>query len=275
MHDAFGSQQGGTRMSHTLNLVDILLTTGRNLMAMGRFTEALEPLTKLSGFRCLPDHVVEELQALLGDIYLQQRRYTQARRHLAAAIALKPLKAEHHYLMAIAIEEDESADLKRAEMYFARAVRIDASEPSYWVDFGSYLFKIGKDNQALAALRKAFALAMSDSDIVGEVAAILRREGQFDEATTKLRAALFHNHGAQAFRLLWQHHQFHLIRADQEAKHTKATGTDKPAILPFVAGPRFGKFLELGKKTIRIDQAESLPEPKEKKPQPYRRPPKG
>ena len=262
-------------MSRTLNLVDILLTTGRNLAAMGRFTEALEPLTRLAGFRNLPDHAFEELQSLLGDIYLQQGSYSQARRHLAAAMALKTLKAEHHYLMAIAIEEDESADRKRAEMYFARALKIEPNEPAYWVDFGSYLFKIGKSNQALTALRKAFALAMSDTDIVGEVAAILRREGHFDEATTRLRAALFHNHGAQAFRLLWQHHQFHLIRADQEKKRTQANGNDKPVILPFVAGPRLGKYLELGKKTIRIDQAETLPEPKEQKPQPYRRPPKG
>ncbi len=104
-------------MSRTLNLVDILLTTGRHLVMMGRFTEALEPLTKLSGFRSLPDHALEELQSLLADIHLQQRRFPQARRHLAAAIALKPLKAEYHYLMGIAIEEDERADRKRAEMY--------------------------------------------------------------------------------------------------------------------------------------------------------------
>jgi tetratricopeptide (TPR) repeat protein len=262
-------------MSRTLNLVDILLTTGRNLAAMGRFTEALEPLNKLSGFRSLPEQVCEELQSLLADIHLQQRNYVQARRHLAAALTLKPLKAENHYLMAIAISEDETTDLKRAEMYFARAVKIEASEPSYWVDFGSYLFKVGKEKQALAALRKAFTVAMSDGDIVGEVAAILRREGHFDEATTKLRAALFHNHGTQKFRLLWQQHQFHLIRADQEAKRSKKDGTDKPVILPFVAGPRSGKFLELGKKTIRIDQAESLPEPKDQKPAPRRRPQKG
>ena len=49
-------------MSRTLNLVDILLTTGRNLFLMGRFTEALIPLTKLAGFRQLPEHLAEEVQ---------------------------------------------------------------------------------------------------------------------------------------------------------------------------------------------------------------------
>lgn len=262
-------------MSRTLNLIDILLTTGRHLVTMGRFTEALEPLTKLSGFRSLPDHALEELQSLLADIHLQQGRFPQARRHLAAAIALKPLKADHHYLMAVAIEEDERADRKRAEMYFARAIQIEPDNAAYRIEFGSYLFKIGKPKQALTAVRKAFALAMTDADIVGEAAAILRREGFFDEAATKLRLALFHNHGAQRFRLLWQHHQFHLIRADQEKKRAGVNAADPPTILPFVATPRHGKYLELGAKTIRIDQAERLAEPKEKLPQPYRRPPKG
>ena len=262
-------------MSRTLNLVDILLTTGRHLVMMGRFTEALEPLIKLSGFRSLPDHALEELQSLLADIHLQQRRFPQARRHLAAAIALKPLKAEYHYLMGIAIEEDERADRKRAEMYFERAIQIEADNPDYRIEFGSYLFKIGKEKQALAQIRKAFALAMTDADIVGEAAAILRREGHFDEAATKLRAALFHNHGSQQFRRLWQLHQFHTIRANQQKKRTGADATDAPVILPFVADRRLGKYLDLGAKTIRIDKAEPLNTPKEKTPQPYRRPPKG
>ena len=40
-------------MSRTLNLIDILLTTGRSLFTMGRFSEALEPLRRLSEFRSL------------------------------------------------------------------------------------------------------------------------------------------------------------------------------------------------------------------------------
>src|SRR2546423_32041 len=111
-------------MSRTLNLIDVLLTTGRHLFLMGRFTEALVPLTKLSAFRRLPDHVVAEHQALLGEIYLQQKNYKQARRHLTAASAVRPLKAEYHYLMAVAIEEDDAADRKRAEMYYARAIEL-------------------------------------------------------------------------------------------------------------------------------------------------------
>src|SRR5579862_5715165 len=121
-------------MSMTLNLVDILLTTGRHLFMMGRFTEALNPLTKLSGFRKLPDQVNEELQLLLAEIALQQKKYKTARRHLTAAIALRPRVAEYHYLMGMATVEDETIDHKRAETYFARAVELEADEAIYHLD---------------------------------------------------------------------------------------------------------------------------------------------
>ena len=258
-------------MSKTLNLVEILLTTGRHLFLMGRFTEALDPLTKLSGFRKLPEHVADELQSLLAEIALQQKNYKVARRHLTAALALRPLKAEYCYRMAVAIEEDEDADRKRAEMYYARAVELDAEEPTYCVDFGSYLFSIGKGKDALKMLRKGYMLGVTDADIVGKVAEVMRREGYGEEATTKVRAALFHNHGSAAFRQLWQQHQFALIHANQQKPRIRV---EKPTILPFVAAPVQGKYIELGAKTIRIDQAEALEAPKQREPLPFRRPPK-
>jgi len=262
-------------MSRTLNLVDILLTTGRHLFLVGRFTEALVPLTKLAAFRQLPRHVLEELQALLGEIHLQQKNYKQARRHLTGAISCKPLKAEYHFLMAVAIEEDPDADLKRAEMYYARAVQIEPDQPAYWADFGSYLFAIEKSKKALKAIRKAYALAPTDPEIVGQVAAILRREGYAEEATTKLRAAVFHNHGAAAFHQLWQQHRFQLLHTDQQARKAETVfSAEEPAILPFVPTASQGKYMELGAKTFRIDQAEPLAEPTKKEPVPFRRPPK-
>src|SRR4029078_3984207 len=118
--------------------------------------EALVPLTKLSGFRNLPEHVLQELFSLRADIHLQQGDYKEARRQLAAAISLRPLDGRNHYLMGIAIEEDETADLKRAEMYFERAVELESDAAAYWVDFGSYLFKIAKTKDALRAIRKAY-----------------------------------------------------------------------------------------------------------------------
>lgn len=266
-------------MSRTLNLVDILLTTGRHLVLMGRLTEAITPLTKLAQFRKLPRHVLEELNSLLGDIYLQKRDFIKARRHLTAALAANPREADHHYRMAIAIDEDKDADRERAEFHYNRAVELEPEQAIYWADFGSYLFSVGKAKQALRAIRRAYARGINDAEIVGQVAGILRNEGHEAEATTKLRAALFQNHGDQRFRQLWQQHQFQLIYLAQERKRDAKMRDDvEPVILPFQPAPATGKYIELGNKTIRIDPPESLKEPQTKTPhdtQPHRRPQKG
>jgi len=262
-------------MSKTLNLVDILLTTGKQLFTLGRSHEALTPLTKLAGFRKLPDHVNEQLQALLAEIYLEKGEYKKARRHLTAAIAANPLEANYQFMMAIALTEDDDADQTRAEAYFARAVEFDADEPAYWIDYGSYLFKLGKTKTGLHAIRKAYALAVKNVAIVGQVAEVLRREGYYEEAATKLRSALFENSGDQRFRQLWQQHQFEMIFIEQDRKRRGLDMTpDKPVILAFPTEPRQPKYQAIGGKTIRIDDAEDLREPTNKRPLPFRRPPK-
>ncbi|MBI3821855.1 MAG: hypothetical protein HY289_04140 [Planctomycetes bacterium] len=257
-------------MSKTLNLCDILLTTGRHLVLMGRFTEALAPLTKLCGFRSLPEYVAEEVQSLLAEIHLQHKKFKEARRHLTAAMAIRPLKAEYCYLMGIAIDEDETADRNRAEMYYSRAVEMEPSDTTYLLDFAAYLFTMDRSQDAMKLVRKAYKFGIADAEVIDRVADLLRREGHVQEATAKVRAALFHNHGAAPFRALWQRHQFALIHASQQMP----TADAEPTFLPFVAAETHGKYLELGAKTFRIDQAEPLGEPTKKTPAPFRRPPK-
>jgi tetratricopeptide (TPR) repeat protein len=260
-------------MSRTLNLVEILLTSGRNLVMMGRFTEALEPLNRLAEFRNLPERALEELHALRAEIHFEKRDFKMARRFLTAAIALKPLNARHHHLMAAAIEEDDYADRKRAEMYYERALQIEPDNAWYWIDFANYLFKLDRVTEGLKAVRKAHALGEDDVDILGQVAEVLRREGYAEEATTKLRASLFAHHGSAAFRQLWQRHQFALIHDDQRTRRAMHNG--QPVILRFQPAPSQGKYQNLGGKTIRMDRAEKLVGPTEQKPLPYKRPPKG
>lgn len=263
-------------MSRTLNLIDLLLNSGRHLCDIGRTEEALEVLTRLGDFRQLPGHVIEETQALLADIYLQRENYVKARRHLTTALTFRPLKAEYHHMMAIAIEEDDKADLRRAEMYYEQAVASAPDNADYRIDFGAYLFRIGKSKAGLQAIRKGYALGKHDPDVVRRVGDVLREEEHMEEATTKLRAALFHNHGDERFRRVWQEHQFHLIRqAQREERETAAGGKPGPEILPFAPAAQTGNYVELGEMTIRFDRAESLSEPKTSIRLPFRKPPKG
>jgi tetratricopeptide (TPR) repeat protein len=268
--------QGGRSMSRTLNLIDMLLNSGRHLHGIGRNQEALDVLTRLADFRKLPTHVVEEIQTLLADLYMQRENYPKARRHLTSLLALRPLKAQYHYLMGLAIEEDDDADLKRAEQYYALAAELEPDNAAYWVDYGTYLLRIGNRKMGLKAIRKAYALDTHDPDIVAQVAEALRNEDRFEEAGTKLRAAFFSNHGDERFHRLWQQHQFQMIREEQQQKQRVALGRKKgPVILPFAPAASTGKYADLGEKTIRIDQAEPLPGPKSPMPVPFRRPPKG
>ena len=262
-------------MSRTLNLIDILLNTGANLTLVGRFTEALEPLTRLAEFRKLPEPVLEELHSLRADIHFQLKNFTEARRHLTAAIALRPLEARNHYLMALAIEQDDTADRKRAQMYYERAIQIEPDNATYWADFGSYLFTLDKIKEAVKAIRKAYALNDADVENVARVAEVLRREGYFAEATTKVARRLFRQSRLGCVQTTVAAASIRAIHAQQQQKNSAKKGDSKPVILPFTPAPTQGKYLDLGGKTIRIDQAEPIAGPKEQTPAPYRRPPKG
>lgn len=215
---------------------------------------------------------------LLAELYVGQQKYKDARRHLTAALAVNFRNAAACYQMARAIEEDAEADISRAHMYYARAVELDREQPTYWVDFGSFLFTQGKKRPALQAIRKGFALGIHDAAIVSRVAEVLRREGRLDEATAMLRQALFANHGAQAMKQAMQTHQFQMIYLRQEEeREARDLKVDSPRVLPFEPKPTEGKYVELGGKTIRIDQAEPTKEPQQKAETPtiYKRPQKG
>ncbi len=260
-------------MGMTLNLIDILLTTGRRFFEIGRYSDAITSLNKLANFRKLPEPILLEMQSLLADAHFEQGDYKEARRHLTAAIAIKPTHAEYHYLMAVAIEKDETADRERAEMYYQRAIKLDAAEAVYWLDYAGYLFSMEKRPQALKAARKALALAPRDAEILGPAADMLRENGYADDAAKALRDALFLSGGSSEFRSLWNLHQFKMIRLDQQPKQPARQQPERPVILPFTPRATQGTYKAIGGKTIRIDQAEGLPEPKEKKPTVFRRPP--
>src|SRR5262245_4373191 len=83
-------------MSRTLKLSEQLLSLGRNYAGLGRDSEALRVLGKLSAFGELPEAVAEETASHLAALYLRRRNYPKARRHLAAGLARKPNNAHFH-----------------------------------------------------------------------------------------------------------------------------------------------------------------------------------
>jgi tetratricopeptide (TPR) repeat protein len=260
-------------MSRTLNLVDCLFTTARNLHRLGRAQQALEILERLLRLRSVPADAAAEAHSLLAELRFKQDAYRKARRHLVAALTYQPHRADFHFRLALAIEADPEARPERARVHYLRALQLDGKNASYWLDYAFYLLTLEERKRGLRALRRAYALAGSDPDVIGRVAEGLRQEGLHDEARTKLLNALFEHPRDRRFRALWQQHQFQMLYEQQQKQRRERTAAAiaAPVLIPFVEQEGSGKYAELGGKTIRLDPPAPMRTPRGQK-LPYRRP---
>src|SRR5258708_4561500 len=136
-------------MSRTLNLCDHLLSQGRHFQQLGVDHLALRSLTRLARLRELPPPIAEETQSRLAELLLKQGKFTQARRHLAAALAHQPDNAAYHHLMAVALEEDPKGDRDLALEHYRRSVEFDADNPYYHCDAVLFALRHGATDEAL------------------------------------------------------------------------------------------------------------------------------
>jgi tetratricopeptide (TPR) repeat protein len=261
-------------MSMTLNLVDSLLTTARNLHRLGRARAAEDALLRLLRLRVLPADATAEIHSLLAEIRTDQDDYRQVRRHLSEAIANRPNCAEYHFRMALAIEADPDVQPERARASYALALSLEPGNAVYWLEYAFHLLTIEDQKAGVAALRRAYALASDDPAIVGRVAAGLRQEGLVDEARSKLLSALFSHTRDRRFRALWQQHQFELLCAKQEEQRRQRTAAaiGAPVALPLQGAGGDGRYAELGARTLRLDRPGRLGKPKGTRRQPQQRP---
>lgn len=250
-----------TLKSTTLNLVERLLHSARNLHEHGQHQAAAKLFARLTGLGDLPREVAEEAHVRLAEIHLDNDRLKQARRHLTAALAHEPDCAHYHYLLAIAVEDDPNCDPKRAGVHYRRGLRLDPDHADYQCDYGLYAIRNGQTRAGLTALRRAVKLAPDEPTILGRVAEALRQADKADEAKDLLRAALFRQPRDPRFRDLWNRHQFSALHAAQNRTNERyATVKDEPVILPFPRPKR--RVQKHGGKTIRIDAPAELEGPK-------------
>ncbi len=261
-------------MSRTLNLVDCLLTSARNLHRLGRDHDAQEILERLLRFRAVPADAAAEAHSLLAEIHFKQDDHRKTRRHLTAALTYQPHRADYHFRLALAIEADPEARPERARGHYLRALQLDAKNAAYWLDYAFFLLTLGDRKQGLRALRRAYVLAGDDPDVVGRVAEGLRQEGLWDEARTKLVSALFAHPRDRRFRALWELHQFQMLyeRQQQQRRERTAAAIAAPVLLPFEPTSSPGKYVALGGKTIRLYPPAPRREPKSAQRLPRRSP---
>jgi tetratricopeptide (TPR) repeat protein len=250
-------------MSRTLNLIRRLLAKGRKLHKLNVDQDALLTLSRLAGFRELPAGVAEEVQRGLAEILLKQRKYTWARRHLAALLAHRPDNPHYHYLMARAVQKDDRADPRRAVAHFRRALAVEPDHPRYLAEFGLAALRVGRGREGLAALRRALELAPDDTTVLGKVVEGLGERGRYREALRALRAALFRNPHEPRLRRLWNEVRFQQAHAMQQAARRALVTADGegPTLLPFVPLPDAAQPAPAGLKLYRHDAGPTIPHP--------------
>ncbi len=222
-------------MNATLNLVEHALALGRRYQELGQHRNALALFTRLSDFRELPADAAEEAQARLAEMHLKRRRFTKARRHLAAALRHQPNCARYHFLMATALHTDPHGDLDRAAEHFARALELDPGNVRCLADAGLLEVRRGRIDEGLDRLRKAAEQAPADADVVGKLVKGLRLVGRGKEARQTLRAALFRNPRVPRFRRLWIEFRMDDLcrrQAGRGGPRCKQIG-EHPVVLPF------------------------------------------
>ncbi len=244
-------------MSHTLNLVDGMLTTARALQSAGRTQAAIDLLQRLAGFQLAPA-IAEETHGRLADLYADLEQFKPARRHLAIALTYRPQHAAYHHRMGCWIEADPAAASDRARMYYRRAVRSEPDNPEYWADYGVYLLSAGWLLPGRGALRRAFRLGSHDAELVGRIAAALREAGLWDDARRLVRRARFQHARDRRFDALWQQHQFAQVCAQQQARdEAYVRRSQAPMVLPFGRADGPAGNVHVDGKIIRLDRADS------------------
>jgi tetratricopeptide (TPR) repeat protein len=221
-------------MSRTLNLVERLAAQGRRYQELGLEREAAECWRRLSGLAGLPAELAREAQVCLGEFHLQGRRYTRARRHLAAALAHEPGNARFHYLLGTAVEGDGKDDSARALVHYRRALQLEPEEPQYLVAFGLLALAAGDDDEeGITALRRALELAPDDPDIIEQVVEGIERTDR-EEARRILRFAHFRNPRNGRLQKLRNDFHFRCLHADQNTRWETCAEPIGPVLLPFV-----------------------------------------
>lgn len=251
-------------MPDTLNLADRLLALGAHYRELGRAHDAQTVFARLLSHRTLPADVACQAQVALAEIQIARRRYKKARRHLAAALQAEAGSARLHYLMAVACREDDQGNLRRAAVYYGRALELDPDDHRCRGEYGLVLLHLGRTDEGLGHLAKAREDAPEDLDTLARHLLGLRRAGKLDEARALLRKARFRFPRQAKFEKLAADFQFQILRQEQEFARLQSeqlTDGDGPVLLPFVrhaahdGPPRPALFRRAGIRKLRRPEA--------------------
>lgn len=223
-------------MSHTLNLFDELILRARRLEESGQWRQAVGVLARLAQFPDLPPAIAEEAHARQGEILLKKRRYRAARRHLRAALRLRPENARYHFLLGLALHTDPEGDREQAGRHYRRSLELAPAQSRCRGEAGLLAIEQGRTEEGLALLRQAVERNPADAGAITRLVKGLFHAGRPDEALSTVRKSLFQSPRNPQLRKLSFDLQLADIRKQQMLKAAGARGEDDgPVLLPFVA----------------------------------------
>ena len=107
------------------------------------------------------------------------------------AIAADSASAAAWLARAYALVQLDPYRMRGAAEAFERSLRIDSTRAEGWYQFGQALMYLGRDSAAIDAYRRAFALDRERPMSLMSLAAILRKNGQLEEARRLIDTAIF------------------------------------------------------------------------------------
>jgi tetratricopeptide (TPR) repeat protein len=127
--------------------------------------------------------------SMLGMALGMQGRFDEALPYFDRALEMNPLSDEGHANLAVTLAM--RGDNEEAATHFARAVEINPQlSPKVYQDMARALAGIGRNDEAIAALRKATAIYPDNVDLHFFLGVFLAEERQSAEAIEELRTVL-------------------------------------------------------------------------------------
>lgn len=229
-------------MSMTLSLITAAWDSIRAATEQGRNTDALHQTRQLLALPDLSTSIATQAHRLAGELSLDNERYSDARRHLRAAVALTPGCAATVHLLGLAFERDPQGCDRRAALAFRRASTLDTANCLYRASYGRAAVRCGKAKLGRGVLLAAAKAAPSDLNVLRVVVEGLLETGAVRAAGAVVNRAQFLLPTSRALVVLRERVRFAEARKNQRdqgrtARHRQDADYARDggrAVLPFV-----------------------------------------
>jgi len=163
--------------------VDMIQSKAQLLAAMERYPEALEYYDRVLAYR--PDS--EGVMLGRAELLLRMDRVDDSVAQYRAAVKRWPESALSLNALGYTLA-DRTDRYRDAEKYIKKAIKLDPDNPAIIDSLGWVLHKLGRNEEALVELERAYAL-FDDPEVAAHIVEVLAALDREDEAMEVLVAA--------------------------------------------------------------------------------------